>query len=224
MIGHSEGGMIVPMVAGSRKDIDFIVLMAGPGVPIIELMAAQNEAIARSAGMTDISLKEIKPLFTKVANAINNAKDSISAITDVSVIMEDWASHSSAEALAEMDLHTKTKRDEYTVEMVKQLRSTWFRYFIRFDPTPYLQSLSCKVLAINGNKDVQVVSKQNLPGIEAALKKSKSTHYDIKEIPGVNHLFQACNKCTVAEYGELEETISPIVLELIVNWLDKNVK
>ncbi len=224
LIGHSEGGMIAPMVATKRKDINFIVLLAGPGVKIIELMAEQNAAIAKSGGMGEDAVKEIKPLFTKVVLAILDAPDSITAITNVTKITEDWAATKSKELLTELEFENAEKRKNYIVVMVKEFQSPWFRYFIRFNPAEYLEQLRCKVLAINGDKDVQVISSQNLSGIEKSLKASKSKNYEVKELPGLNHLFQTCNKCTLSEYGQLEETISPAALAVISSWLEKNIK
>lgn len=224
LLGHSEGGMIAPLVAIQRTEVNFIVMLAGPGVRIVDLMAEQNEAIARSAGVSDSALKEIKPLFRRVALAITNAKDSSTAVAEVSMITENWAVLRSKTLLEELNFGTAQKRYEYIVEMVKQFQSPWFRYFINFSPQPYLAQLECKVLALNGDKDIQVISSQNIPGIEAALKRSRSKVYDVKELPGLNHLFQTCKKCTVEEYGELEETISPLALEEISEWLIKNVK
>ncbi len=224
MIGHSEGGMIAPMVAVKRKDIDFIVLMAGPGVPIIDLMAEQNEAVARSSGVSDQSLAEIKPLFRQVVQSILNASDSISALMNTAIIVENWSAGKNNTVLEELKMATAEKRSEYVKAMVTGLQTPWFRYFLNFQPRQYLEQLNCKVLAVNGEKDIQVISKQNLPGIAAALKKSRSKNHEIKELPGLNHLFQSCKKCDVTEYGVLEETISPAVLELIGNWLEKNVK
>ena len=224
LIGHSEGGMIAPMVAAERKDISFIVLMAGPGVPIIDLMAEQNEAVARSGGVTEDALKEIKPLFKTLVTVIEQSKDSAAAFTNTAIALEGWAKDKPKPVLEELNLGTILQRSEYVTAMVSQLQSPWFKYFIKFDPGKYLEQLNCKVLAVDGDKDVQVVSKQNLPGIQASLKKSKTKIYEVKELPGLNHLFQHCIKCTVAEYGELEETISPAALEIIGNWLEKNVK
>jgi hypothetical protein len=108
--------------------------------------------------------------------------------------------------------------------MVSAIHSPWYKYFMQFDPQPWLEKLKVKVLALNGDKDIQVVSSQNLPGIEASLKKSGNKHYSIKEIKGQNHLFQTCKKCNTNEYGELEESFSPLTLSLISDWLEKNVK
>ena len=224
MIGHSEGGMIAPMVATSRNDINFIILMAGPGVQIIDMMAEQNEAIAKSVGISAATLKEIQPLFKSVVRAIINNTDSTAAITAVTTITDQWAANTDKAIIKEMDFESPASRTTYIHEMVRQFQSPWFNYFITADPSKTLEKVRCKVLAINGDKDVQVVSSQNLPGIEEALKKAKNKNYTIKELPGLNHLFQTCTKCTVEEYGELEETIAPVVLDTIAGWLNKNVK
>jgi hypothetical protein len=71
------------------------------------------------------------------------------------------------------------------------------------------------------SSDIQVLSKQNLAGIESALKKGNSKSYEIKEFTGLNHLFQECKTCTIAEYSELDQTISPALLEYISSWLQK---
>lgn len=224
LIGHSEGGMIAPMVAAKRNDIDFMVLMAGPGVRITELMAEQNEAVARSSGVSDKALAEIKPLFEQVTRSVLDARDSAAAFETTALLIENWSMNKDKAVLEEMKLGTAKQRADYIRSMINELRSPWFRYFLQFDPKPYLEKVKCKILAINGEKDIQVVSKQNLPGIAAALKKSRTKNYEIKELPGLNHLFQSCIKCTVTEYGELEETISRAALEAISSWLEKNVK
>jgi hypothetical protein len=98
------------------------------------------------------------------------------------------------------------------------------KYFLESDPRSLIEKFHCKVLALGGSKDVQVIASANLTGINSALKKSKSPVYETKEIPGVNHLFQHCNKCTFNEYNELEETFAPEVLEIMSDWLKKNVQ
>lgn len=224
MIGHSEGGMIAPMVATSRKDIDFIVLLAAPGVRIIDLMAEQNAAVLRSSGISDEIAKEEKDLFRLLVSTVQSAPDSATALQLSYMVMESWKAKQPDSTLAALQLSTPEKRKEYVTEMAKQLQGPWFRYFMNFNPRPYLEQLRCKVLALNGDKDIQVISAQNLPGIETALKKSKAKNIEIKELAGLNHLFQYCQKCTVQEYGQLEETFSPVALQTISDWLNKYVK
>ncbi len=224
LIGHSEGGMIAPMVAAERKDISFLVLLAGPGVEIIELMAEQNEAIARSSGMSEKALQEIKPFFRMVVKSMLEAADSTAAYNNTALLIENWQAGKDSAVLAELNMASAKQRSEYVSAMSGEFQTPWFRYFLRFDPGQYISRLKCKVLALNGSKDIQVASRQNLPGIEAALKKSRSKNYEVMELPGLNHLFQTCSKCTVNEYGELEETISPVALEAISNWMKTNVR
>ena len=106
----------------------------------------------------------------------------------------------------------------------RPLRGAWSRYFMQFNPGDYVQKMKAKVLAINGEKDIQVAAKPNLAALKTSLQKSGSKKFDVIELPGLNHLFQHCTKCTVAEYAELEETIAPEALEIIGVWLEKNVK
>lgn len=224
LIGHSEGGMIAPMVASQRKDINFIVLLAGPGVKNIDLMTEQNAAVLKSAGISEKAVNAFKPLYKKTILQIINAPDTSSASKSVLSLVEEWIQKNDSATVNELGLKTSKNIETYVHAMVSEVSTPWFKYFLAFDPEPYLEKLSCKVLAIDGSKDIQVIAKQNLPGIEAALKKSKSKSYEIKELPGLNHLFQTCKKCTVQEYGELEETFSPVALKVIGDWLEKNVK
>jgi len=95
---------------------------------------------------------------------------------------------------------------------------------VKFDPVPTLEKVKCPVLAINGEKDLQVPPKENLSAIEEALKRSGNKNYEIKMLPGLNHLFQTSNTGAISEYGQIEETISPLALETILIWLNKVAK
>ena len=102
--------------------------------------------------------------------------------------------------------------------------SKWWKFFLVHDPAKDLEKLSIPVLALNGEKDIQVDPKTNLPAIETSLKKSKSKNYKTIELPGLNHLFQHCTKCMIEEYGELEETFAPEALKIIGDWIEEVVK
>ena len=101
--------------------------------------------------------------------------------------------------------------------------SKWYRYFLGYDPAPNLRKLNSKILALNGDKDIQVISRTNLGAMKESLKKGRSSDVTFKEIKGLNHLFQHCTLCTVQEYAQLEETIDPEVLALITSWLNQHV-
>lgn len=104
------------------------------------------------------------------------------------------------------------------------VNSPWFHYFLTYDPRPALSELNCPVLALIGEKDLQVPPKSNLTAIEKALLDGGNKNFKIMELPNLNHLFQNCETGAVSEYGQIEETISPEVLEIISEWIWETVK
>jgi alpha/beta superfamily hydrolase len=222
LIGHSEGGMIAPMVATRRTDIKFLVMLAGPGIKNIDLLTEQNVAIYKSSGIKSEVADLYGPLFKKITLSIINAKDSTNARSDAAKILNEWRVADSVKK--ELKLYSEKEKQDYLNNLVHQLRNPWYTYFLNYDPAPVLKKISANVLALNGEKDIQVLAQSNMKGINKALQKSKSKSFDIKILPGLNHLFQQCNACTVAEYGQLDQTISASVLEIISTWLDKNSK
>lgn len=223
LIGHSEGGMIAPMVATQRSDVNYIVLLAGPGIRSSELMMEQNKAILSSSGISQPAVDAYMLYYRKIMDIVNSSADSLAIIKSIANASKQWADTTDA-ALQKEFYSSDTQREQQTLLLAQILATKWFGYFLRFDPQPNLEKLRCKVLAINGNKDVQIIAGSNLAGIEKSLKKSKTKTYTVKELPGLNHLFQTCNKCTYTEYGELEETFSPVALKEINDWLNKYVK
>jgi hypothetical protein len=104
---------------------------------------------------------------------------------------------------------------------VKVVSSPWFRSLLDYDPTITLAKLTCPVLAINGEKDLQVPPDQNLPPIRKALAASGNKNYEVDELPGLNHLFQTAKTGAISEYGEIEETMSPVAMEKVAAWILK---
>ncbi|MEO8711655.1 MAG: alpha/beta fold hydrolase [Parafilimonas sp.] len=225
LLGHSEGGMIAPMVASQRRDIDFIVLLAAPGVKIIDLMGEQNAAVMRSAGIDSSFSEAYGALYIQILNTIINAPDTATANRNALQELNNWQAKADTTDLQKLGFTSEDNSKDYVDGLVELCSKPWFKYFIQFDPQPYLSDLKkVKVLALNGSKDIQVVASQNLPAVRSALVAGKTRTFETKEIPGVNHLFQVCSKCTVQEYGELDQTIAPVVLQTITEWLNKNVK
>ena len=111
---------------------------------------------------------------------------------------------------------------DMTVEKYRQQDAVqqmpWLKWFIDYDPSADIAATRCPVFALNGDRDCQVISKQNLTAIKQLL--SKSTQNCIKEYPGLNHLFQHCTTGLPNEYGQIEETISPEVLQDIAAWMN----
>ena len=103
--------------------------------------------------------------------------------------------------------------------LINQLSAPWMRFFLGHDPRLILEKVNCPVLALNGEKDLQVKPKENLSAIEKAFSGSRAQLLTIRELPGLNHMFQHCTTGGVNEYGQIEETISPEVLDLMVSWI-----
>jgi pimeloyl-ACP methyl ester carboxylesterase len=217
LIGHSEGGAIAPLVASRSKDIAFIVLLAGPGVPGEEVLRTQSAASLKVAGRTDPKeLALLKTLQDRLIATVRAEKGSADAEKKVRAALKQITSKLSedekkqaAAALSLIEVHTGL------------LLSPWGRYFLDYDSRPALRKVACPVLALNGAKDVQVDAKRNLQAIEAALKEAGNKDVTIRELPDLNHLFQTCKTGALAEYGAIEETLAPVVLETVANWIAK---
>ena len=220
LMGHSEGGMIAPFVAAKRKDVNFIVLLAGPGAKISELMEQQSVDVSAASGISANYLEKYRLLYRKLVNTIVNEPDSAIAFNKAVVIFNEWQKDKNMLLIKATTGVTDDKsKNQFVKEFVQQLSKPWFNYFFKFDPAEYLSKLSCPVLALNGEKDIQVSAKQNLNAIKKALEKSSSKNFKTIEMPGLNHLFQHCKTCTVDEYAELEETFDTETLDIIEDWI-----
>jgi fermentation-respiration switch protein FrsA (DUF1100 family) len=203
LIGHSEGAVIAPMIAARNKDVAFIVMMAGTGVPGDQILVAQEEAIELVSGkQPDEAARDTKKEREIIA-LVETEKD---------------------QAVLEKKLKAKMAGDVPDAQIdlqITQLTSPWFRYFLTYDPAIALRKVTCPVLAINGSLDKQVLPSQNLPPIRKALEESGNKHFEVDELSGLNHLFQTAKTGAPSEYSQIEETISPVALEKISTWIVK---
>jgi hypothetical protein len=111
------------------------------------------------------------------------------------------------------------KSDAMIDIQIKMVLSPWFRDILGYDPRATLGLVKCPVLAINGEKDLQVAAKENLPAIAAALEAGGNQSVKTVELPGLNHLFQACQTGSPTEYSRIEETFNPAALKLVSDWI-----
>ncbi len=218
LIGHSEGGLIAPIVATRSNDVAFIVMMAGTGLPGDEILYLQGRLIAKSLGagnpLLDWNTKAQKRFLEIVKSEPDNAR----AHTKLTAAVKELVAEYPDQKPKTVELIAKTLEGQ-----LKTLESPWFRYFLTFDPRPTLQKVKCPVLALVGEKDLQVPPKENLSEIEKALKKGGSTHVTVKELPGLNHLFQTCQTGSPSEYAQIEESVSPLALKEIADWVTEQV-
>lgn len=219
LVGHSEGGMIAPMVAAKSKDVAYAVLLAGPGVVITDLMAKQLELISLANGETQEDVAKSLKIMNKAYEMVKKSRSSDQLEKDLTQYFERVYLGLTYEEKQEAG-----EKEVFVKETVKTITTPWFTYFMKFDPTPYLRKTACPVLALNGEKDLQVEAKQNLGGIERALKDGGNKDVTIKAFPNMNHLFQTCETGAPSEYASIEETFSEEVLEVISEWILNVVK
>ncbi len=178
LLGHSEGAMIAPVVASQRKDVDFVVLLAAPGVKITDLMSEQNAAVLRSAGVAEAAIENFKPIYRQVVTAIVNAPDTATARLNTLQVINNWYAETDTTTLHALGFYSSDDAEQYAKTMTAAFSNAWFKYFMQFDPQPYLSDLKkVKVLALNGSKDIQVVSQQNLPAVNAALQRRQNKKF-----------------------------------------------
>ena len=219
LIGHSEGGLIAPMAAVQNDDVAFIVLMAGPGLTGEEILLLQSRLIEEASGTPAEEIKKNLEFSSKIYQEIKNTDDMGMAEKNIKEFF--WKEY------MEMTEEEKEKIGDPETFLNMQLRvalTPWFKYFLEYDPAPTLEKVKCPVLAIIGEKDLQVPPKENLSAIEAALKKGGNKDFTLKELNGLNHLFQTAETGSPLEYAKIEETFSPVALDIITNWLNETTK
>jgi pimeloyl-ACP methyl ester carboxylesterase len=214
LAGHSEGGLIAPMVAQRDKRIAFLVLLAGPGVPGDEILFEQGALIARAAGSSEEIIRKNQTLQKELFAVVREEADSAKAFNRLLEVMR-----TSVASEKDLDSATRQTAEASIAGQAYQVNSAWFRFFLSYDPRPALRKTTIPVLALNGENDLQVAPTQNLPEIERALKAAGNTHFETKLLPKLNHLFQTCATGAMSEYGTVEETVSPVALQAMGEWI-----
>lgn len=219
LIGHSEGGLIAPMVAADSKDVAFIVLLAGPGIPGDQIMTKQNRLLGKAGGMPDQALDKSEQMNKKIYAVLKQKLDLAETKKQIKVLLEDDHNNApSDQKLSDRD------REAVISRMVNSIVSPWTQFFMTYDPAKALENVKCPVLALNGEKDLQVPPKENLEAIKIALEKGGNKSFITKELPNLNHLFQESKTGAPSEYGTIEQTFSPAALTEITIWIGQTVR
>jgi len=220
LIGHSEGGLIAPMVAAQApKDVAFIVLLAGPGVPGDQILLAQGALTARAAGAPEATIARAQAGQKTAFGVLRAEPDPAKAEAKLIALNK--------QALADLPEATRKaigNPDAYARTATKMLLSPWFRFFLTYDPAPTLKKVRCPVLALNGGKDLQVPPGQNLPALARALKAGGNKNVTLRELPGLNHLFQPTKTGSPSEYAKIEQTFAPEALRILGDWVVKRTR
>lgn len=216
LVGHSEGGLIAPIVAAKFKDIAFIVLLAGPGVSGKAVLREQMIAIMRSSGESPEHIERVSAVQGRLLDEVVGGNDEALIKRLIRELAQAQLKRSVDAAL---DPAEAEQMDAMVDQQTAMMRSNWMRTFMSFDPRETLREVRCPVLALNGALDVQVIASQNLPEVIAALLKGGNQDVTAVVLPGLNHLFQTARTGSPAEYMLIDETFAPVALDLMTRWL-----
>ena len=191
------------------------MLLAGVGIPVNELLLEQLQAVGSTEGLTQATIDSQMLINKRVFGWLKElplaqAKDSIQALF--------------ATALNNLPLGDAEARQQLESQQTSTLTTytdPWFLYFIRYEPAPALAQVKCPVLALNGDKDVQVIAQSNLAGIQTALQKSGNMEVQVETLAGLNHLFQPTKTGAVSEYAEINITFDKNAMQKISAWILK---
>lgn len=210
LVGHSEGGMIAPIAATRSCEVAFIILLAGPGLPFRDIVLGQIQQELQQQGVPDSVIRSICCWQGQLYDIVGKQTSNQQAEEEI------------LEAFSNLDLQTKQDL-HLTIDSVKKeipnLLGPWWRYAMRYSPAATLARVCCPVLALNGAKDMQVRAKENLDCIAHALKRGGNSHVTAKSLPGLNHLFQTAPTGAEAEYVKIEETLAPLAMQTIADWI-----
>jgi len=206
LLGHSLGGILAPKLA-IENDIDFLVLLAAPGVNGDAMMLKQRKDLLKLRGATDKQIEGTNGMLASLYSELRKSS------------LEDEALKTELQKKLAIKYETTLPVKELN-EMVNSIvDNEELMAILKSSPANYFQKVSCPVLALNGSKDFQVSAKENLAAIEKALSDGGNTAIETHELEGLNHLFQDSDTGDISEYQLIEQTMSPEVLRLITEWV-----
>ncbi len=231
LVGHSEGGLIAPLAASRSDDVAFIVLLAGPGLPGEQLLIAQNAAVLRVDGADEDTIARDEALVRKMIAVARQQKVSAGAAKIFKALADEQA-QLLAGASSKPTVNERRRpagkgpelkgKETFDAELAALIGTPWFRFLIDYDPRPALRKVRCPVLALNGERDVEVVARENLPAVEKALREGGNKDFTILALPGLNHMFQSCKTGASSQISSIEETLAPVALQTVGDWIVKH--
>lgn len=215
IIGHSEGGLIAPMIASRKAETGFIVMLAGPSIPGQEVLDGQSALILSKVGMSSSTIQNMTNLRQEIYQLLRSTEDDS--------VFVDLLTQKAEELVADFSSTDKLMLGLYEENLITQfaqLGTPWFRYFIEYDPMPSLKATTCPILALNGDLDVQILPDPNLTNLEQLFETQGHPASKAVLLEGLNHLFQPADTGLPVEYPTIETTFDPETLDLIVEWIN----
>jgi fermentation-respiration switch protein FrsA (DUF1100 family) len=211
VLGHSEGGVVAPLVAVRSSDVAFVIMLGGPAEPFDKLLTEQSTAFLRAQGAPDAVIEADQQIRREEFVILGREPDEARARERLQQLFSEWNS----------------KQPELTALLIAgvgNLLTPEVRSLLAHSPSVPLRDLRCPILAVYGGKDLQVPAASNLPAAAAALTDGHAESFTLVNLSGLNHLFQTARTGNLEEYAQSEETISPRALDTIAAWLRTNVK
>jgi len=210
--GHSEGGMHALIAAKKNKSVEFVIELASVGTSGKNVLIEQQYLIPLAAGKDTAYATWNRDVYAGLSEIIarypqKKASDRIATFLDTMYHR------------APAEYQAMTNMFNFKVGLNVFLNNEWGRQFITFDTKKYLKKLKIPILAINGSMDIQVPPYPNQQGFNTHFAKQTRSTSEAVIIEGLNHLFQRCERCDIMEYGDLEETFSPAVLQKMREWI-----
>ncbi|EJL65527.1 alpha/beta fold hydrolase [Flavobacterium sp. CF136] len=215
LIGHSEGGMIASIVSARNKNVKFMVSLSGVAVSGLEMLNLQNTAILKNFGFSDKVVSKQMEMYNIMFKAVYDTKASDSVTPVLQLKLDQWIKTQDSTTLKEIHMWGGREKD-FIYRYGKDAERRWYRYTIHYNPKDYLPKIEIPVLAVNGDKDIQVPAQENL---ESFKKYLKSTDVTTKIYTDLNHMYQHCITCKQSESKEIDEVFAPEVLHDISKWI-----
>ena len=209
VIGHSEGGILASLVASRSQDMHWLVLLATPAMTGEKTLLRQSELIARAGGLPEEQIARSLEFDRKAYATVREEKNVAALEKKLDALVQQSGL---GEAMPPAALQAQ----------IRFMTSPWFRQFLDYDPEPSLEKLQCPVLALSGDRDLQVDSTENVPLLRKASEASENKDFTVVEVSGVNHLFQTAPSGAPALYGAIEETMAPQVLTAVTSWVARH--
>lgn len=224
LLGHSEGGIIAPLVASWQRDVAFQILLAPPGLIGGEILKSQIDRISELQGVGTAertAANALQAQLQEVALKYDPSDDTVLAEVR-ELLASHWEELKALSATGDGN-EDETKIKERVIESVtqqfQQLRSPWMRYFLVYDPAPNWLLFDCPTLALWGENDVQVLPELNRARIAATIERNTNLDAELTILPELNHLLQTSVTGLPNEYESIRETIAPAAIESILLWL-----
>jgi pimeloyl-ACP methyl ester carboxylesterase len=223
LVGHSWGANVATMVAARSSNVAFVVMLGGQGLPGGEVLCMQIRSVARVFGAGQLAIDKRVQLIEATVEVLRTHTEENLSRAELGRLFDDYLRNTTdAErlALTKSGYPIPDNPEDYASGVLLP----WMKDFLLYDPQHDLSRVECPLLSLIGEKDMQVHPRENSAAIKKALLNSGNKDYSVRQLPGLNHLFQMAKTGSPAEYQIIDKTISPSALKVISTWIHKQIE